>query len=75
MWLGTVFTQEFNLSVELKREKRGREAKAILQATIVRKEVCELKESLLNRIQGSDSERVDDEGEKEAATFDGKRLR
>ena len=42
---------------------------------MVRNEVCELKESLLNRTQGSDSERVDDEGEGEAATFDGKRLR
>jgi hypothetical protein len=59
----------------LKREKRGREAKAILQATMVRKEMCELKESLLNRIQVSDSERVDDESGGEAATFDGKRIR
>ena len=49
--------------------------KAIMHPTTARKEVWELKKSLLNRIQVSDSERVDDQDEREAATFDDKRLR
>jgi hypothetical protein len=57
---------------EKRRQSSQRQTHA---ATTARKAVCGLEAMLLNRIQVGDSNCADDEGEGEAATFGGTRLK